>query len=116
MIRSQEQIRTRTVNTVVGRARLVTYVVTENRTFTVPVRRQEARLVYDAVPGDEQEATDVGPAEHVHEVVLQSEQVLFSTRIVPVERVRLVRRVVTTGQPVDMHLAEERIHLDHQEG
>jgi stress response protein YsnF len=113
MVRSEEQLRTDTVNVVVGRARLETYTVTENLTFVVPVRRQEVRLVYDAVPDHQQVAADAGPSESVHEVVLHTEQVLFSTQIVPVERVRMVRRVHTTGQAVTAQLRSERIETEY---
>ena len=113
MVRSEERLRTGTVNVVVGRARLETYVVTENRTFVVPVRRQEVRLVYDAVPDV---VTEVGPTEALHEVVLHTEQVLFTTQVVPVERVRMVRRVHTTGQPVRAELRSERIETEHTGG
>jgi len=113
MVRSEEQLRTGTVNVIVGRARLETFVVTENRTFVIPVRRQEVRLVYDAVPGDEQVIAEADPSENVREVVLHAEQVLFSTRVVPVERVRMVRRVHTTGQVVRTELRSERIDTEH---
>jgi uncharacterized protein (TIGR02271 family) len=103
------------VNVVVGRARLVTFVVTEERTFTVPVRRQEVRLVYDHVPPNEQSVTSVPPAEETHEVTLLSEQVQFSTRVVPVERVRMVRRVVKGGQIVTDEIRSEQIDVEQIE-
>lgn len=109
MTRSEQRLRTRTTNVVVGRTRLVTSVVTEDQTFTVPVRRHEVRLVYDAVPDDEQVVSEAVPEEHVHEVVLHTEQVLFDTRVVPVERVRLVRRVVTGERTVTETLGAEQI-------
>jgi Domain of unknown function (DUF2382)/PRC-barrel domain len=119
MVRSEEQLRTGTVNVIVGRARLETFVVTENQTVVIPVRRQEVRLVYDAVPDDEQVVTEATPAEDVREVVLHAEQVLFSTQAVPVERVRMVRRVHTAGHTVRTELRSERIATertdDHQE-
>ena len=119
MMRSEEQLRTGTVNLIVGRARLETFIVTENRTFVIPVRRQEVRLVRDAVPDDEQVVTGGSPTEDVREVILHTEQVLFSTQSVPVERVRMVRRVHTTGQTVRTELRSERIDTeqtaDHQE-
>ncbi len=112
MVRSEEQIRTGTVDVVVGRARLVTYIVTEEQTFTVPVRRQEVRLVYDAIPAAEQVVSDIGPQEHVHEVVLHAEEVQITTHLVPVERVRLVRRVVTREQNVTDAVRSEQIDVD----
>lgn len=111
-IRSEERLRTGAVNVVVGRARLVTYVLTEDQTFTVPVRRQEVRLIYDAVPEDDQVVSDVDPAEQVHEIVLHTEQVLFSTRVVPVERVRLVRRVVTGERTVTEQVRAEQVRAE----
>jgi uncharacterized protein (TIGR02271 family) len=111
--RSQERLRTDAVNVVVGRARLVTTVVTENQTFTVPVRRQEVRLVYDPVPDNEQVISLAGPAEETVEVILHAEHVQITTHVVPVERVRMVRRVVTVAQPITEQLRGEQIALEH---
>lgn len=112
MTRSEEQQRAGVVSVVVGRARLVTVVVTENQTFTVPVRRQEVRLVFDPVPAHEQSVTSARPVEETHEVILHSEQVLFTTQVVPVERVRMVKHVITTGQTVTEPIRSERIDLE----
>lgn len=113
MTRSEERLRAGTVNVVVGRARLVTSVVVEEQTFTVPVRRQEVRLVHEPLPPDEQVITDGAPAEEVHEVVRYAERVLFTTEVVPVERVRLVKRVVTRQETVTGQVRSEQIALDH---
>ena len=113
MVRSGERLRVGAVNVVVGRARLVTFVVTENQTFTVPVSRQEVRLVYDPVPADEQVISAAPPAEETHEVVLHTEQVLVTKQIVPIERVRMLRRVVTTGQAITEQVRSEQIDLTH---
>ena len=82
-------------------------------TFTVPVRRQEVRLVYDPLPEHEQAISSTGPSEEIVEVVLHAEQVQITTQIVPVERVRMVRRVVTTGQTVTEQVRSEQIGLEH---
>jgi len=107
--RSQEQLRSDALNVVVGRARLVTTVVTENQTFTVPVRRQEVRLVYDPIPDNEQVISSAGPAEETVEVVLHAEQVQITTQVVPVERVRMVRAVVTVAQTLTEPVRSEQI-------
>ena len=112
VIRSQEQLRTDAVNVVVGRARLITTVVTENQTFTVPVRRQEVRLVYDPIPEDEQTIASTDPSEDTVEVILHAERVQITTQVVPVERVRMVRRVVTTAQTITEPVRSEQIALD----
>jgi stress response protein YsnF len=116
MVRSEERLCTDTVNVVVGRARLETYIVTENRTFVVPIRRQEVRLVHDAIPDGEQVVAEAGPREDVHEVVLHTEQVTFSTRVVPVDRVRMVRRVHTAEQAITAQLRKERIETEQTDG
>jgi uncharacterized protein (TIGR02271 family) len=110
--RSQEQVRTDAVNVVVGRARLITSMVTENQTFTVPVRRQEVRLVYDPVPENEQTIASTEPSEDTVEVILHAERVQITTQVVPVERVRMVRRVVTTAQTITEPVRSEQIALD----
>jgi stress response protein YsnF len=112
LTRSEERLVVDTTNVVVGRARLVTYVVTEEQTFTVPVRRQEVRLVYEAVPDEEQTTTPEPPAESTYEVVLHAEEVLVSTRVVPVERVRMVRRVVVGEQAVADRVDVERVEAE----
>ena len=112
MTRSQEQLRTDNVNVVVGRARLITTVVTENQTFTVPVRRQEVRLVYDPLPEHEQTIAPTGPSEDTVEVILHAEQVQITTQVIPVERVRMVRRVITTAQTITEPVRSEQIALD----
>jgi hypothetical protein len=90
VVRSEDRLHAGTVNVVVGRARLITSVVVEEQTITVPVRRQQIRLVHEAVPESEQVVTDVAPAEETYEVVAYAEQVLVTTQVVPVERVRLI--------------------------
>jgi Domain of unknown function (DUF2382) len=80
VVRSEERLRAGTVNVVAGRARLITSVVVEEQTFTVPVRRQEIRLAHESVPASEQVATDVAPAEETYEVVAYAEQVLWVPR------------------------------------
>lgn len=111
MVRSEEHLRIDAVNVVVGRARLVTFIVTENQTFTVPVSRQEVRLVYDPVPPHQQVVSAAPPAEETYEVVLLAEQVLITKQLVPIERARMVRRVVTTGQAITEQVRSEQIDL-----
>ena len=95
---------------------MVTYIVTENVTFTVPVSRQEVRL--EQIPLGEVDQPDVGSppgklVEDVHQVVLYREQVSFTTTTVPAERVRLVRRIVEGRHPVSAQLRSEQIDIEH---
>lgn len=114
MVLSREELRTGVERWAYQRMRLVTYIVTEDVTFTVPVSRQEVRL--EEIPLDE--ADSAAPAaegalvEDVHEVVLLREQVHFTTTTVPAERVRLVRRIVEGQQLVSVQLRSEQIDLE----
>lgn len=116
MVRSEERLHVRRPLRPYRRLRLVTYVVTEDVTFTVPVSRQEIRL--EEIPLVDTDADTAGgapvPGElaaDVHEVVLHREEVSFSTRVVPVERVRLVRHIVTGEQVVSAERRAEQIDL-----
>jgi stress response protein YsnF len=111
-VRSEERLQTGVANVVVGRARLITSVVTEERTITVPLRRQEIRLVHDKIPAHEQHRTATAPTEQSCEVVRYEERVVVTTEIVPVERVRMVRRVRTAEHTVDDEVRAERIDTD----
>jgi stress response protein YsnF len=111
-IRSAERLRAGSINVAVGRARLVTFIVTEEQTLTVSVRRQEVRLVHDLLPAHEQVVSDAEPAEDVYEVVLYAEQVLLTKQVVPVERVRLVKRVRNTGETVTEQVRSEQIDVE----
>src|SRR3954462_12786426 len=85
LTRSEEQLHVGTEKVQVGRARLRKVVVTEQQTVTIPVSREEVRLVREPVaPGDTADAT-IGEA--AAEVVLTEERVVVSKETVPVERV-----------------------------
>ena len=45
------------------------------------------------------------------EVILHAEQVQITTQVVPVERVRMVRRVITTAQTITEPVRSEQIGL-----
>jgi uncharacterized protein (TIGR02271 family) len=114
MTRSEERLNVGTQTRESGRARLRKYVVTENVTQTVPVRREEVRLerepITDANIGD---ATS-GPAisEEEHEVVLHEERPVVEKEAVPVERVRLDTETVSDEVTVNEEVRKEQIDTD----
>ena len=114
MTRSEEELAVGTRARESGRVRLRKYVVTENVTQTVPVKREEVRLerepITDANFGD---ATD-GPAisDEEHEVVLHEEEVVTEKRAVPKERVSLGKETVTEEQQVSEEVRKEQIEVD----
>jgi len=93
-------------------ARLQKFIVTEQRTITVEVRHEEARLVYEDLPAGEDAAAllsrrpDAAP-----ELVLHEEQIQVTTRIVPVERVRAIVEQVTERREVTGEVRVERVEV-----
>ncbi len=114
MTRSEEELRVGTTERESGRVRLQKYVVEEEVTQTVPVRREEVRVerepITDANRGD---ALD-GPAisEEEHEVVLHEEEVVAEKRAVPKERIRLEKDVNTDEETVSETVRKEQVDVD----
>ena len=116
MTLSEEELRVGTTERESGRVRLRKYVVEDQVTETVPVRREEVRIerepITDANVGN---AMD-GPAisEEEHEVVLHEEEVVAEKRAVPKERVRLEKDVETEQREVSETVRSERVDVDDE--
>src|SRR4051812_38909610 len=102
MTRSEEELRVGTERRQTGTARLRKYVVTENVTQTVPVRREEVRLEREPITDANIDDAMDGPAisDEEHEVVLHEEQPVVDKRVVPKERVRLDKEAVAEDAQV----------------
>jgi uncharacterized protein (TIGR02271 family) len=105
VVRTEEQLRVLADTVVTGRVRVRKYLVTEQRTFTVEVTREEISVEHEEVPPGERTALPPGDpgaplAEQVLELVRHEERVMVTKEVVPVERVRVVRRVVTEPEAV----------------
>lgn len=113
MTRSEEHLRVDVEREATAIARLVKYSITEEQTFTVPVTREDVRIVWgpptakpangDVRGNDEQPA---GP------VTLYAEQVVVTKRWVPVELARLEVTTVTEHQTVTDTVRTEHIDVD----
>jgi uncharacterized protein (TIGR02271 family) len=118
MTRSEEELRVGTRERESGRVRLRKYIVEDEVTQTVPVRREEVRIerepITDANVGD---AMD-GPAisEEEHEVVLHEEETVVEKRTVPKERVRLDTETRTDEREVSETVRKEQIEVDDARG
>jgi len=114
MTRSEEELRVGTTEREAGRARLKKYVVEEEVTKTVPVRREEVRVEREPITDANRDAAVDGPAisEEEHEVVLHEEEVVAEKRAVPKERVRLETDVVTDEETVSETVRKERVDTD----
>ncbi len=114
MTRSEEELRVGTTQRESGTARLRKYVVTENVTQTVPVQREEVRVEREPITDANADDAMDGPAisEEEHEVVLHAEEPVAEKRVVPKERVRMDKDVVTEEQTVAEEVRQERIETD----
>lgn len=111
--RSEEQLRVGVQVRAVTRAVLRKYIVTEEITRTFTVRREEVRL--EQIPmtddgGGDSAGSLLAPEEF--EFVLHEERPVFTTEVVPVERVRLRKEVVTDRVEVGDQLRKEQVDLD----
>jgi uncharacterized protein (TIGR02271 family) len=114
MTRSEEELRVGTTEREAGRVRLKKYVVEEEVTQTVPVRREEVHLEREPITDANRDDALDGPAisEEEHEVVLHEEEIVTEKRAVPKERVRLDTDVTTTDETVSDTVRQERIDVD----
>lgn len=114
MTRSEERMNVGTQTEETGRARLRKYVVTENVTQTVPVRKEKAVLESEPITSDNYDAATSGAdlAEEEHEVVLKEERPVVTKSTEPVERVRLGTEETTGQETVSEEVRKERIEAE----
>ncbi|RPE77629.1 MULTISPECIES: YsnF/AvaK domain-containing protein [unclassified Frondihabitans] len=113
VVRSEEQLRVSTVSVPKERIRFEKVIVTEEKTVTVTVRREELRIIREpveagtdmAVPDGQVSAADL-------DIVLHEERIITTTEVVPVERVRVRVTQVTKDLPVTDTVRKERIDLN----
>jgi uncharacterized protein (TIGR02271 family) len=118
MTRSEEELRVGTQTRERGRVRLRKYVTTDEVTQTVPVRREEVQLEQVPPADANVDAATSGPevADSGAEVVLHEEQPVVEKRVVPRERVRLDKEVVTGEEQVTGEVRKEHIDVEDDSG
>jgi uncharacterized protein (TIGR02271 family) len=118
MTRSEEELRVGKREREAGRARLRKYVVTENVDTTVPVQREEVRMEREPITDENREAAMRGPdiTEKEHEVTLHAQEPVVEKEVVPKERVRLDKDVVTDEVEVSDEVRKERIEPEGDAG
>ena len=118
MTRSEERLEVvGTERVVTGKARLRKYVVTEDVTITVPVRKEKVVLetVEGGTPGslpvsdDEAAAYDAAAAGGAVEVIVHEEVPVVHTEVRATERVRLTTEDVVEEQVISEQVRKERI-------
>ncbi len=113
MTRSDEQLKVGKSERETGRARLRKYVVEDEVTQTVPVRREEVRVEREPITDANVDAATEGPAisDEEHEVVLHEEQAIVDKQAVPKERVRLDKDTVTEQREVSEAVRKEQVEV-----
>jgi stress response protein YsnF len=117
IVRAEEELAVETPPRAWQRARLVKRVITEDVTFTVPLRREVLRLEYEDV--DEERAGAVAAFDGRepftplpdHEVVLYAEVVEYEKKVVPKERVRLQHDVASEVIDLRTDVRKEQVDL-----
>jgi stress response protein YsnF len=121
MTRSEERLVAGTERVATTRARLVKYVVTEEVSITVPIRREEIRIEQVPIdapdePGETlltEEARVPGAAGGLpDEIILHTERPVVSVEVVPTERVRLRTEVVQGEETVTGQVQREEIVVE----
>jgi hypothetical protein len=116
VVRSEEELQVG-VRRRLRRLRLRKYVVTEYLTRTIPVRREEVRLEEVGAPAEpvgepaDQGTVQAASERPLLEVVLHREEPVIQLRVVPAERVRLFKDVVTEQRTVTEEIRKEQIDL-----
>lgn len=121
MVRAEEEVEVARPARPVQRARLVKRVVTEQVTFTVPLRREVLRLEYEDLSEDEAVPVDAGAPEPFapmadQEIVLYAEVVEYQKKVVPKERVRLQKEVVPEEIDLRTDVRKEVVEVEDAPG
>lgn len=111
MIRSEEELQIRTRRRA-RRVRVQRYVVTDYVTTTIPVRREELRLVEALVDEASRTGTPALPGGDSWEMVLHQEEPVVSKQVVARERVRLSVQTITEHRRISGEVRKERIEVD----
>lgn len=115
VVRSREQLSAVTQRVPVAVARLEKFVVTEQRTITVDVAREDVRLVYgpppatDTVAGTASPAPPDKPRARADTVTLFAQEIEIIRRWVPVETARLAITTVSGVETVTDTVRSEHV-------
>jgi uncharacterized protein (TIGR02271 family) len=114
MTRSEEEVAVGTREVEAGRVRLRKYVVTEDVTTTVPVRKEKLRIEREPITDANVGAALDGPeiSDEEHEVVLNEEEVVVDKKVVPKERIRADKDVEVEERAVTEQVRKEQVEVD----
>ena len=111
MTRSEEQLHVGTEQVPAGTARIRKTIVTEQVHQTAPVAHEEISMQREPITGGDGGPAAAGGqiAEQDYEIILHAERLIVTKEVVPVERIRLAKTVVTEQQEIHETLRKEQI-------
>ncbi len=110
VVRHEEELRVGKERVETGRVRLRKHVVTEQKTVTVPVQREEVRLESEPLQPGDVAAGRIGEDEV--SVTLSEERPVVEKDVVAKERVGLGKEVHTEERSVTENVAKEQVEID----
>lgn len=113
VVRSEERLDVRTVYTPTERLRIRKVIVTEERTVTVTLRREELVLEHEPL-GASLDGGELGSSKESPEpvtLVLHAEEPVLTTRVVPVERVHVAIDRIVAMQSTTETVRKERVDI-----
>ena len=113
MTRSEEELAVSKTSREAGRVRLRKWVDTERVETSVPLAREEVRIEREPITDANIDQAMAGAeiTESEHEVVLNEEEAVATTRVTPKERIRVDKDTVVEEQQVAADLRKERVEL-----
>lgn len=115
VIRSVEQLQVRTVRRPATRVRFRKQIVTESKTITVQVSREELVVEHEAIT-EVDDAAAAGPSNQTSdlEIVLYAQRPVVTMETVAVERIRVSTKTITEDRTITELVGKEQVEL-HQE-
>ena len=110
LVRSEEELNVGTEQARRGRAGVRKRVETEQVTRTVPVEREELRVEREPIPAAERGQAELGEDEQTIE--LHEERPVVDKQVVPKERIRVGKEVVTDEEQVSEEVRKEAVDVD----
>ncbi|XVX19605.1 DUF2382 domain-containing protein [Actinomycetota bacterium] len=111
VVRREEELNVGKERVETGRVRLRKHVVTEQKTVTVPVEREEVEVVREPITdGDRERGGRLGEDET--EVTLTEERPVIDKEVVEKERVGLDKRTVQEEQQVNADVQREEVEVE----
>lgn len=112
VVRFEEQLRVSTIAQPKERVRFQKVIVTEEKTITVTVRREELRMIREPLTDmDESPTSPHTSSTGDFEIVLHEERILISTDVIPTERVRVTVSPVIDQLPVTDTVRKEQVDI-----